>query len=45
VGASNIMSAWSAREELIKRGKNTALVHGTGSTIAQFTACLILENQ
>jgi len=45
VGASNIMSAWSAREELIKRGLKTALVHGTGSTIAQYTACLILENQ
>jgi acetyl-CoA acetyltransferase len=45
VGASNIMSAWSAREELIKRGMRTALIHGTGSTIAQYTACLILENQ
>lgn len=45
VGASNIMSAWSAREELIKREMKTALIHGTGSTIAQYTACLILENQ
>ncbi|MBW1677592.1 MAG: thiolase family protein [Deltaproteobacteria bacterium] len=44
VGASNIMSAWSARNELIKRKLNTALVHGTGSTVAQFTACLILEH-
>jgi len=44
VGASNIMSAWSARNELIKRGLKTALVHGTGSTIAQYTACMILEN-
>jgi acetyl-CoA C-acetyltransferase len=44
VGASNIMSAWSARNELIGRGLNTALVHGTGSTIAQFTACMILEH-
>ena len=43
VGASNIMSAWSARNELVKRGLNTALVHGTGSTIAQYTACQILE--
>jgi acetyl-CoA C-acetyltransferase len=45
VGASNIMSAWSARNELIKRKLNTALVHGTGSTVAQFTACLILEHE
>jgi len=45
VGASNIMSAWSARNELLQRGLNTALVHGTGSTIAQFTACMILEHQ
>jgi acetyl-CoA C-acetyltransferase len=45
VGASNIMSAWSARNELIKRGLKTALVHGTGSTIAQYTACLILEHE
>jgi len=44
VGASNIMSAWSARNELIKRKKKTALVHGTGSTIAQFTAIAILEH-
>lgn len=43
VGASNIMSAWSARNELFTRGLNTALVHGTGSTIAQYTACMILE--
>ncbi|MFH1092272.1 MAG: thiolase family protein [Pseudomonadota bacterium] len=44
VGASNIMSAWSARNEMTKRKKKTALVHGTGSTIAQYTACLILEH-
>lgn len=44
VGASNIMSAWSARNELIKRQLKTALVHGTGSTVAQFTACMILEH-
>ena len=44
VGASNIMSAWSARNELIARNLKTALVHGTGSTIAQYTACLILEH-
>jgi acetyl-CoA C-acetyltransferase len=45
VGASNIMSAWSARNELIKRKLRTALVHGTGSTIAQYTCCLILEHE
>ena len=44
VGASNIMSAWSARNELIKQKKKTALVHGTGSTIAQYTAVSILEH-
>jgi len=43
VGASNIMSAWSARNELIKQKKKTALIHGTGSAIAQYTACSILE--
>jgi acetyl-CoA C-acetyltransferase len=45
VGASNIMSAWSARNELIKRNLKTALVHGTGSTIAQYTACMIFEHE
>jgi acetyl-CoA C-acetyltransferase len=45
VGASNIMSAWSARNELIARRLHTALVHGTGSTIAQYTACMILEHE
>jgi acetyl-CoA C-acetyltransferase len=45
VGASNIMSAWSARNELVGRGLKTALVHGTGSTIAQYTACMIFEHE
>lgn len=45
VGASNIMSAWSARNELIERGLKTALIHGTGSTVAQFTCCLVLEHE
>jgi len=43
VGASNIMSAWSARNELIRRKLKTGLVHGTGSTVAQYGAVLILE--
>ncbi|MBU7006774.1 thiolase family protein [Phosphitispora fastidiosa] len=45
VGASNIMSVWSARRELIKRGMRKAAVHGTGSTIAQYGVVTILENQ
>ena len=45
VGASNIMSAWSARNELIERKMKTALVHGTGSTISQYGVCLILEHE
>ncbi|MBI4199724.1 MAG: thiolase family protein [Chloroflexi bacterium] len=44
VGASNIMSAWSARNELANRRLKTALVHGTGSTVAQYTVCLVLEH-
>ncbi len=45
VGASNIMSGWSARNELINRKLKTALIHGTGSTVAQYTTCLILEHE
>lgn len=45
VGASNIMSAWSARNELVERGLKTALVHGTGSTVSQYTCCLVLEHE
>jgi len=45
VGASNIMSAWSARKELIERDLRTAMVHGTGSTVAQYIACQILEHE
>jgi acetyl-CoA C-acetyltransferase len=43
VGASNIMSAWSARQEMIKRGMRRAAVHGTGSTVAQYGVVFILE--
>lgn len=45
VGASNIMSVWSARRELINRGLHRAAIHGTGSTIAQYGVVTILENQ
>jgi len=44
VGASNIMSAWSARKELIDRGLKRAAVHGTGSTVAQYGVVFVLEN-
>ncbi len=43
VGASNLMSAWSARKELINRGLLRALVHGTGSTVAQYGVAFVLE--
>ncbi len=45
VGASNIMSAWSARRELVNRGLRRALVHGTGSTVAQYGVVFILEQE
>jgi acetyl-CoA C-acetyltransferase len=45
VGASNIMSVWSARKELTERNLKTALVHGTGSTVAQYTACALLQHE
>ncbi|GAB4342378.1 MAG: thiolase family protein [Candidatus Abyssubacteria bacterium] len=45
VGASNIMSAWSARKELIQRGLKRAAVHGTGSTVAQYGVVFVLENE
>jgi len=44
VGASNIMSAWSARNELINRGLKRAAVHGTGSTVAQYGVAFVFEN-
>jgi acetyl-CoA C-acetyltransferase len=44
VGASNIMSAWSARNEIINKGLRRGLVHGTGSTICQYGAVAILEH-
>lgn len=45
VGASNLMSVWSARRELIKRNLRRAAIHGTGSTIAQYGVVTILENR
>lgn len=45
VGASNIMSAWSCRNEMIRKGYRRGLVHGTGSTIAQYGVVLLLERE
>ncbi len=45
VGGSNMFSCWSARRELIDKQFERALVHGTGSTIAQYAAVMILERQ
>lgn len=44
VGASNIMSMWSARNEMIKHEYKRGLVHGTGSTICQYGVVLTLEH-
>jgi len=44
VGASNMMSTWAARNELINKGLKRALVHGTGSTICQYGGVAILEH-
>lgn len=43
VGGSNVMSTWSARREMINRGLERGLVHGTGSTVAQYGVCMVLE--
>ena len=43
VGGSNMFSCWSARRELINRELERALVHGTGSTIAQYAVAMIIE--
>jgi acetyl-CoA C-acetyltransferase len=45
VGGSNMFSCWSARRELINRGLERGLVHGTGSTIAQYGAVMIIERR
>lgn len=45
VGASNIMSAWSCRNEIIKHGYKKGLVHGTGSTICQYGVVMIMEHE
>jgi len=45
VGGSNMFSCWSARRELINRELHRGLVHGTGSTIAQFGCVVIIERR
>lgn len=45
VGGSNMFSCWSARRELISRGFHRGLVHGTGSTIAQYGCVMIIERR
>ena len=45
VGASNIMSAWACRKEMIKQQYRGGLVHGTGSTICQYGVVMTLEHE
>ena len=43
VGGSNMFSCWSARREMIARELPRGLVHGTGSTVAQYGVAMTLE--
>jgi acetyl-CoA C-acetyltransferase len=43
VGGSNMFSAWSARRELIRRGLDYALIHGTGASSAQYGGAAVLK--
>jgi acetyl-CoA acetyltransferase len=45
VGGSNIFSTWSARREMIEKGFDHGLIHGTGSTIAQYGVAMVLERR
>lgn len=45
VGGSNMFSCWSARREMINRGLHRGLVHGTGSTIAQYGVAMVIERR
>jgi acetyl-CoA C-acetyltransferase len=45
VGGSNMFSCWSARRELINRGLDRGLIHGTGSTIAQYGVAMVIERR
>ena len=43
VGGSNMFSCWSARREMIDKDYARGLVHGTGSTVAQYGVAMVLE--
>jgi len=43
VGGSNMFSAWSARREMIMRGIEYGLVHGTGASSAQYGGVAVLK--
>ncbi len=43
VGGSNMFSCWSARREMLERELTRGLVHGTGSTVAQYGVAMVLE--
>lgn len=45
VGGSNVFSTWSARREMLERGFRRGLVHGTGSTVAQYGVVFVLERE
>lgn len=45
VGGSNVFSTWSACREMTARGFRRGLVHGTGSTVAQYGVAFILERE
>jgi acetyl-CoA C-acetyltransferase len=45
VGGSNMFSCWSARRELINRQLDRGLIHGTGSTIAQYGVAMVIERR
>jgi acetyl-CoA acetyltransferase len=45
VGGSNVFSTWSARREMLEKGFERGLVHGTGSTIAQYGVAMVLERR
>ncbi|MDD5225245.1 MAG: thiolase family protein [bacterium] len=45
VGGSNMLSAWSTRRELIDKQLHRGMIHGTGSTIAQYGCVMIMERR
>lgn len=45
VGGSNMFSCWSVRKELIEKELHRGLIHGTGSTIAQYGVAMVIERR